>query len=173
MAHTAQKDFFKNVKEIFPDKFNNASVIDCGSLDVNGSLKDLFTNCDYIGVDIVPGKNVDVVLAIKDLPDKQYDTVVSGEMLEHDEYWAESLLKMYAIAKNGGLIAISAAGEGRPEHGTARTTGKDKIWGTSPDYYQNITEEMIEQVYKKDMFVDYRIKYNADAKDIYFYGIKI
>lgn len=173
MAHAAQKNFFNTVKATYPHFFTNVSVIDCGSLDVNGSLKDFFTNSEYIGVDIVPGKNVDIVSAIKDLPDTQYDVVISGEMLEHDEYWVESLQKMYAMCKLGGLIAISAAGKDRPEHGTTRTTGKSKLWGTAPDYYMNIEEKHIKQVYKKNMFTDYHTEYNDRDKDIYFYGIKI
>lgn len=171
MAHQAQRDFFLSVKDKHPEHFHNVSVIDCGSLDVNGSLKDLFIDSQYTGVDIVGGKNVDIVSAIKDLPDTQYDTVISGEMLEHDESWAASLKKMYDMCKPGGLIAISAAGRGRREHGTRRTTGSS-IWGTSPDYYMNIEEEHVRSVYKPEMFKELHISYNEQAHDIYCYGIK-
>lgn len=171
MAHQAQHQFFEFVKDKYPDSFNKVIAIDCGSLDVNGSLKDLFTDSVYLGIDIVPGKNVDMVTKTHELSGtREYDTVVSAEMLEHDEYWAKSLKKMYDICKNGGLIAISAAGEGRAEHGTTRT---GNIWGTSSDYYQNITEDMIRSVYKEDMFKEMGIGSNDRAKDIYFYGIKL
>lgn len=172
MAHPAQKQFFESVKTKHPKYFDNVNVIDCGSLDVNGTLKDLFTNSDYTGVDIVAGKNVDIVSHIKDLPDKKYDVVISGEMLEHDETWADSLKKMFDMCKKGGLIAISAAGKGRPEHGTTRSTGKNAIWGTSADYYMNIEEEHIRSVFKEDMFTESEVTYNERAKDIYFYGVK-
>lgn len=37
-------------------------VIDVGSFDVNGTLRDLFDNGDYVGVDRVAGPNVDFVM---------------------------------------------------------------------------------------------------------------
>lgn len=172
MSHPAQKEFFRKVKAKFPDSFHKVKVIDCGSLDVNGSIKDIFTESDYTGVDIVAGKNVDVVSFIKDLeyPDESFDTVVSGEMLEHDETWKESLQKMYDLCKKGGLVAITCAGEGRPEHGTTRTNGKQ--WGTRHDYYMNLTEEHFREVYKDKMFTEVHHEYNPVSRDQYFYGIK-
>lgn len=169
MAHSEQNQFFQTVKLKYSDKFKDVKVIDCGSLDVNGSLADLFDDSEYLGIDIVAGKNVDLVCKTHELPDAQYDTVVSAEMLEHDEYWEKSLKKMYDICKSGGLIAISAAGEGRAEHGTTRTGA---IWGTSNDYYRNITEDMIKSIYKEDMFKEMEVIINSSSKDIYFYGIK-
>lgn len=174
MAHPAQKEFFRKVKTNHPDNFHQVKVLDCGSLDVNGSLKDLFTESEYTGVDIAAGKNVDIVSYIKDVPyeNESFDTVISGEMLEHDSTWKESLQKMYDLTKKGGLVAISCAGEGRREHGTARTTGMRNIWGTAPDYYMNLTEEHFREVYKDEMFTEVHHEYNPTAFDQYFFGIK-
>jgi len=170
MAHTAQREFFERVKRLFPESFDNVDVVDFGSLDVNGNLKDLFTNSNYTGVDIVAGRNVDVVSKAHEYnPKTKYDTVVSGEMLEHDEYWQQSLQNMYRLCKKGGLIAISCAGRGRPEHGTRRTDGNE--WGTG-DYYMNITPEHIMEVYKSDMFEEWYFEENETAHDTYFYGKK-
>lgn len=173
MSHPEQKQFFERVREKYPRQFTGVKSIDCGSLDVNGSLRMLFNDSWYRGVDIVPGKNVNIVSAIKDLDIDDIDTVVSGEMLEHDETWAESLQKMYDITKSGGLIAISCAGKGRKEHGTARTTGERKLWGTSPNYYRNLTEEDFRTVYKDNMFTEMYFEYNPVSCDQYFYGIKV
>lgn len=172
MSHPAQKEFFRKVKKEYPDSFHKVKVVDCGSLDVNGSIKELFTESDYTGVDIVAGRNVDVVSHIKDLSfeDNSFDTVVSGEMLEHDGTWKESLQKMYDMCKSGGLLAITCAGEGRPEHGTRRTNGKQ--WGTDFDYYMNLTEAHFREVYKDEMFTMTHHEYNPVARDQYFYGIK-
>jgi SAM-dependent methyltransferase len=171
MAHKEQNEFFQEVKKKFPKSFENVKVIDCGSLDVNGSLADLFWESAYIGVDIVEGKNVDMVQPVHTLKFENYfDTVISAEMLEHDEHWKESLLKMHKMAKPGGLVAISCAGKGRAEHGTTRT-GKGDIWGTSPDYYRNVTEEDILDVYD-GLFEEYECRYEPNHKDTYFWGIK-
>lgn len=172
MAHAEQNHFFQSVKGKHPDCFTDKKVIDCGSLDVNGSLKDLFTNCYYVGVDIAPGNNVDIVSTIHALnfKDETFDVVVSAEMFEHDEYWKESLQKMYDMCKKGGLIAISCAGKGRAEHGTTRTGA---IWGTSNDYYMNIEPHHIQEIFTDNMFTSKEYQENQNTKDTYFYGIKV
>ena len=171
MAHQAQKAFFNRVKELYPHFFNKGIVLDFGSLDINGSLKDIFSaDTLYRGIDIVAGKNVDFVSKAHEFTSNLvYPTIISGEMLEHDEYWRESLLNMYNLCGVGGLIAISCAGKDRPEHGTRRTDGNE--WGTG-DYYKNLEPKDIMEVYKPDMFTDYYFEENTTAKDTYFYGIK-
>ena len=52
MAHVAQQEFFKKVKEQFPERFKNCSVLDIGSLDLNGNNRYLFEDYTYIGVDV-------------------------------------------------------------------------------------------------------------------------
>lgn len=170
MAHYEQKQFFLKVKDIFPQSFNNVKVVDFGSLNVNGSLKELFENSEYIGVDIVQGSNVDVVSKAHEYDNKPFDTVVSGEMLEHDEFWQESLKNMYKLCKSGGLIAISCAGKGRKEHGTRRSDGNE--WGTG-DYYMNLEPEHFKKVYKKKMFKEMHFEENTNSCDTYFYGVKV
>lgn len=169
MAHTAQQIFFQSVKDQLPQYFTGVTVVDFGSKDYNGSLREMFTDSSYTGIDISEGKNVDVVCeAHKFRSNTQYDVVVSGEMLEHDEHWEKSLSNMYSLLRSGGLLVISCAGNGRPEHGTRRTDGH--LYGTTQDYYKNLSPENIREVLKEDMFEDSEvIDYNQDT---YFYGIK-
>lgn len=170
MAHTEQQVFFKSIKDRFPEAFKDVKVIDCGSLDINGSLRAYFDNSEYIGVDIATGRGVDMVCKIHELPFKEaFDTVVSAEMLEHDEYWRDSLKKMYAMCKPDGYIVISAAGDGRPEHGTTRTGAH---WGTSNDYYKNILEEDFHEIFLPEMFSIYEISHDRNHGDIFFLGKK-
>jgi hypothetical protein len=179
MAHPAQRQFFEKVKAKFPENFKSVSALDFGSLDINGTLKDLFEYSDYKGIDIHAGPNVDIVSAADKLNRAEnglnlVDTIVSGEMLEHDEFWFQSLMNMYAMLKDGGLMAISAAGSTRPEHGTKRTTGDGNLWGTSPDYYNNMCKgkfgEFIDAINSKKPFKDLYLEDNG--LDIYFYAIK-
>lgn len=171
MSHPEQRDFFVSVKKQYPASFKNVKVIDCGSLDVNGSLKDLFEDSDYTGVDIVQGgRNVDIVSKTHELPfHEEFDTVLSGEMLEHDEYWELSLKKMFDMVKPGGILALSAATDGRPEHGTTRTGAH---WGTSHDYYMNINAGHIRSVLKPEWFAHYEISVHKGHSDIFFLGVK-
>ena len=172
MAHPEQHNFFLKVREKFPNKFKNVNVLDFGSLDVNGSLKDLFEDSKYIGIDIHEGKNVDVISKAHEFKiDTLADTVVSGEMLEHDEYWMESLLNMYNCLKEGGLMVVSAAGDNRLEHGTGNA-GDPWIWGTSPNYYKNITFQMICEFCQKISVSEFYFEYGVGKFDVYFYLIK-
>lgn len=48
--------------KVFADSLPKGSrVLDCGSLDVNGAFRDSFSEHEYMGSDISPGRNVDVV----------------------------------------------------------------------------------------------------------------
>ena len=167
MAHKEQKSFFKEIKRLFPAYFNDVKVIDCGSLDVNGSLRSYFDNSEYIGVDIRSGKNVDIVSPVHKLDYQDIDVIVSSEMLEHSEFYKQDLLKMYEMLKDNGLLVITAAGYGRRKHGV------DEGFCSSDNYYKNILVKDFEDVFNAEqMFSYYQLKYDAKHKDIYFCGIK-
>jgi len=167
--HKEAKDWFKSVKRQHPNHFVNKKVLDCGSLDINGSLRDLFQSCEYVGVDIRKGKNVDVVSTIHDLEWRNgyFDTAVSAEMLEHDQHYRRSILRMYDLLKPGGLLAISCAGYGRAEHGTRRTGDE---WGTSPNYYRNIHGIDLSFILNEERFKTFTLCYKE--KDLYYVGLK-
>jgi len=61
-------------------------VLDVGSRDVNGTYRPLFAipGWTYTGIDVVAGPNVDIVVDPYEwkLP-RTYDTVVSGQCMEH------------------------------------------------------------------------------------------
>jgi len=82
------------------------------------------------------------------------------------------------MLKDGGLFAFTCAGNGRPEHGTRRTTPKDS-YGTighienMQDYYKNINEQELNNVINlKNNFEYFKCYYRAKPADFYFVGIK-
>ena len=99
MAHAQQQNYCLSVKNKFPEKFQNASVLDVGSLDINGNNRYLFEGeCEFVGVDIVDGPNVDVVCRGHEYKrEKLFDVSVSTECFEHDEYWKESFQNMFDL----------------------------------------------------------------------------
>lgn len=90
----------------------------------------------------------------------QIDMVISTEMLEHDPYWALSLEWMYDVLKPGGLLLITAAGDGRPPHGIGR----------EHDYYKNISNMMFTSILHPGLFKTYFLQ--QVNQDLQFYGIK-
>ena len=173
MAHPAQMNYVKSVKQRHGKYFNESRVLEIGSLNVNGSFRELFNNSDYTGVDIVQGRDVDVVTkGHLFFNDEMYDVVCSGECFEHDEYWNLTIQNMYNLLKEDGLLFFTCASTGRAEHGTTRS-GQNAIWGTSPDYYQNLTEEDIRSVWNVEkLFKDFEFIYQPESKDLYFKGVK-
>lgn len=173
MAHVAQEEFCKKIKELFPIYFKNKKVLDCGSLDVNGNNKYLFESCEYTGIDIGEGKNVDVVSMIHRFKGK-FDVIISTECFEHDLYYKLSLQNIVRMLKDNGLFLFTCATEGRGEHGTLR---KDS-W-TAPflaeipewqNYYKNLTENDIREVINMEDFKE--CKFEINGEDLYFWGIK-
>ena len=86
-------------------------IADVGSYDVNGSLRSVFAEYEYVGLDVVPGPNVDIVLPDPyDWPIGQFDVVVTANTAEHVRRvwdWARSLA---SILRPGGLLWLHSAG---------------------------------------------------------------
>ncbi|MBN2427407.1 MAG: methyltransferase domain-containing protein [Deltaproteobacteria bacterium] len=109
------KDYLASKKD---DPFR---VADIGSQDVNGCYRPLFNfpSWQYVGVDLIPGRNVDVVLkkqyAWDELEKESFDVVVSGQAFEHIEFFWITILEIRRIMKPGGLCCLIAPSSG-PEH---------------------------------------------------------
>jgi SAM-dependent methyltransferase len=124
MAHKEQKEFIEMIRNEFPDFFSGKRVLEIGSLDINGSVRKLFENCEYIGVDVAAGPGVDVVCQGQNYsgPDNSFDVAISCEVMEHNPFWAETVKNMIRLCKPGGLVVMTCATLGRREHGTERTS---------------------------------------------------
>jgi SAM-dependent methyltransferase len=177
MAHPQQFNYIKKLKILYPNYFFNKKVLEVGSLNINGSVRVFFTNCDYLGIDVGLGKDVDLVCEGQNLdhPNETYDTVGSCECFEHNPYWIETFNNMHRMTKSGGLVFMTCATTGRPEHGTTRTYPEDspltiiKGW----DYYKNLTaEDFTHNFNLRNMFVEYEFEIGSPVADLYFYGIK-
>lgn len=169
--HKEMIEFSKRIKARYPGHFISCGVLDVGSLDINGTNKYLFVNCWIQGIDIVEGKNVSIVCLIHKLETiDKFNTIICTEMLEHDKYIYLSLKKMVSLLKPGGLLLITAAHEGRKEHGTHENEPSSSP-GTN-DYYRNLSIEEFVDNLKPDEFSFFGIEINNDSKDLYFYGIK-
>src|SRR5512147_636816 len=146
MSYDAQQEWIAKVKGLYPDAFRNKKVVEIGSGNINGSVRGFFEDCDYVGVDMVAGKDVDIV-APKGaawwidhiLPrDVWFDTVITAECLEHDEFWRDTLAATVKVLRPGGLLVITCASSKRPEHGTRRSLPKDCLVET--DHYKGLDE---------------------------------
>lgn len=101
-------------------------VLDVGSLDVNGSVHEVFIRLGheggFTGMDMRDGKGVDVVLNGHDI-DKNwkkpsFDLVLCCDTLEHDDRFWVTVEQMRKVLKPGGwlLITVPSFFHGRHDH---------------------------------------------------------
>lgn len=166
--HQAAWDFVESVKAKRPGYFTDKRVLEVGSRYINGTVRTLFTGCEYLGLDLSPGPLVDRVCHVADLIGGPFDTIISCEALEHDKRWRESITSIWEMLKPGGILIITAGGTGRSEHGTARTSPTDSPATT--DYYGNITEELFWSVMKPEFLTEHHVE-DKDG-DFRFWGVK-
>jgi hypothetical protein len=110
--HTEARRFvnhFKTAKKI--------SVIEIGSRNVNGTIRDLFPNATWIGLDRAPGPCVDVVGdAERYQPVEPVDVVICCEVLEHANNWRALIQCAASWLKPDGIFIMTCAGSGRKPH---------------------------------------------------------
>ncbi len=97
---------------------NGKKIVEIGSQNVNGSLRDVKPDgCDYVGVDFVEARGVDVVLDPEDpysLPfeDETVDVIVTSSVLEHSEFFWLLFLELIRVLKPNGILYINAPSYG-------------------------------------------------------------
>jgi len=173
MAHPAQHEFCQEVKQRFPRAFRGRRVLEVGARNVNGSVRDEFEDCFYVGVDSEAGEGVDVVCLAHDYEGNpaSFDTVYTTETLEHDPHAEKTLAHMLRLLKPGGLLFGTCAGEGRAEHGTRRT---GKRYGPQPDFYRNVSVgQIVDWLRATDTpLQELHVRHNPEAHDLYFFAVK-
>jgi ubiquinone/menaquinone biosynthesis C-methylase UbiE len=94
------------------------TVLDIGSLDVNGTMKPIFQSAyKYIGLDQCKGRNVNMISSSHNIPlsDDSVDIIISSSCFEHDNMFWITFKEMCRLIKNGGYIYINAPSNG-PYH---------------------------------------------------------
>jgi SAM-dependent methyltransferase len=106
------------------DKNKNLKILDVGSQtvpeDIMGSYKVFFKNdkakWDYYGCDMVAGNNVDIVLKNvynwREIESNSYDVIISGQALEHVEFFWLTFLEIKRVLKHEGLCCIIVPSSG-------------------------------------------------------------
>lgn len=92
-------------------------VLDIGGADVNGSYREVFAGprFDYRTADLSPGPGVDLVLDDPyriPLPDGPIDIVLSGQMLEHSEFFWLAFQEMVRLLSPEGFLFLIAPSAG-------------------------------------------------------------
>jgi len=108
------------------DKNSRYKILDFGSQNVqedkNAIYRKLFDSnplWQYFGCDMADGYNVDIVLKKvyewKEIKSNSFDCVISGQALEHVEFFWLTFLEIKRVMKHGGICCIIVPSSG-PEH---------------------------------------------------------
>jgi hypothetical protein len=175
MAHPQQQRFCSFVRETLPQYFRARTVLEVGSLNINGSVRVFFEDCVYTGIDVAPGRDVDVVATGEDYGGEanSVDVIISCETFEHNPEYIKTFLNMVRLLKRDGLLMLTCATYGRPQHGTSKTTPSDSplTVGKGQEYYRNLTEADFGFIDLSYFFADFFFVVDHSSHDLYFLGI--
>jgi len=113
--------------KVFRDKYlsgkedSKLRILDLGSMEIGGSYRSIFDEdkWEYTGMDLLPGKNVDIVLSDPynwlEIESNSVDVFISGQTFEHIEYFWKTMLEIARVLRPGALCCIIAP-SGGPEH---------------------------------------------------------
>jgi SAM-dependent methyltransferase len=91
-------------------------VLDVGSQDVNGSLKEVCPKfLTYMGVDFVAGKGVDIVLQDPykmPFEDEHFDIIICSSVFEHSQMFWLLYLEIMRILKPKGIFYLNVPSTG-------------------------------------------------------------
>lgn len=109
-------------------------VIEIGSYNVNGSVRDVIHVT--LGVDMREGPGVDLVCPVEalDLPPESFDACVSTDTLEHVKDWRGFIRKTWDLVKPNGWLVMTMAHQRKGRH-------------AYPDDYWRMTPENILMIY--------------------------
>ena len=112
--HESSMNEMRNFVENTLKRDRSLRVLDVGSYDFNGTYRGFFVSdpcCDYVGLDIRPGPNVDIVVSPDGhwpLADDTFDVVISGQCLEHVSRPWLLVPEFYRVCKPGGWTFVTA-----------------------------------------------------------------
>lgn len=144
------------------------SVIEIGSRNINGTIRPLFPHAQWVGLDLLPGPDVDVVIDARAyIPGTTVDLVICCEVFEHTGFWRDIINVSTSWLRPGGRLIATCAGPGRPVH--SGVDGGDALH--EGEWYRNLSpSELIDAIHHAGFrYLD--VASNAHAKDLYVTGV--
>ena len=136
--HTAARLYVERQVETF-GPFR--SVVEIGSRDINGEVRDLFgLPASYVGLDLAAGPGVDWVGDAGEYqPPEPVECVVCCEVFEHTPEWPVLVERAESWLEDHGVLIVTAAAPGRRPHSAI-----DGGWKLHPgEHYANVDADQL------------------------------
>lgn len=144
-----------------------ARVVEVGSRDINGTIRNLVSADTYVGIDLEDGPGVDVVGDCRLWePPWKASLVICAEVLEHSPWPAQVVEACVYYLRPGGRLIVTCAGPGRAPH-----SGHDGGPDVEGEHYANIDPADLEKWLTDDLEA-VKVEYKAIPCDVYATGIK-
>lgn len=169
------KDHVKYVYQNLTEQPIYKNILDIGSLDICGNQRDyafldagprwldlVSPNRAYTGIDLIAGKNVDLIMNAHKLEfeSETFDLVLCLQVLEHDDDWQQTIKEAYRVLEPGGTFILTFALEGTPEH---------KHLGGGSETYNHISKKETDEFL--DTF-DWEEQESLEHENNYFFYAK-
>ncbi len=175
MAHPQQFRFIHFVKELLPVYFKDKTILEVGSLNINGSVREFFDGCHYTGIDVAKGQGVDLVVHGENYDGlaNSIDVAISCECFEHNPEYVKTFINMVRVLKRDGLLVMTCATYGRKQHGTSISSPSDSPLTVEKgqDYYRNLSEADFSFINLSHFFIDHFFVVDHSSCDLYFLGL--
>jgi SAM-dependent methyltransferase len=174
--HDTAMDLGREFFKAYVRQDGNLRIVEIGAQNVNGSLRDVATpGNQYIGVDFVEGKGVDVIMQdpyALPFESESVDVVLSSSVFEHSEFFWLLFTEIQRILKPGGLFYLNV-----PSNGFVHRFPAD-CWRFYPDSgialqnwgrrngYQTVLLESFTARQKADVWNDFVAVFARDARHV-------
>ena len=99
--------FYCRLKKLIPSFHGRVLDVGCGEKPYRSWFN---KEVEYIGLDVIPGANVDVVVLPDECwpyPDEYFDVVFSSQVLDDVEYLSHTSFEMKRVLKKDGLAVLT------------------------------------------------------------------
>lgn len=149
----------------------NDSILEIGSRDVNGSIKDVVMEyaptANYVGIDRQLGPSVDYCVNAAIPPDLwppqvcnvEYGLVLYLEAMEHDPSWWQTLSHAHTVMSRDGVILVTTRYYDYPRH-------------DDPEDYYRFSENGLRWALQYAGFEVVESMHHVEDKGVYAVGVK-
>jgi hypothetical protein len=131
---------YRFVERVAPDCGQAGTALEIGSRNINGTVRTLFPDFNYLGIDVVHGEDVDVVAdGATYTPPHPVNLVLCCEVLEHTPEAQAIVAHALDLLPPGGHLVVTCAAPDRAPH-SAIDGGQVR----PGEYYRNVTRDELE-----------------------------